>query len=327
MTALLDYAWQKPTPAAIVAGGYAGVLRYLSTDGSKNLTPGERDGLLAAGLSIGLVWETTATRASQGYAAGQHDAQMAEAQADALGYPAGCPIFYAVDYDAAPAAVVPYFQGVQGLARRPVGVYGSANVIEAVPAAWKWQTVAWSRGRVSPQAHLYQTLQASLPGCDLNQVRSPVPLWSHASGSSGGIVAGAVNIPNAPNFPTSTTTPAPAPQEDDDMKAFIKVKGNDAVYVTDGLQAWHVADPGALADLVTLTKEGLYNIKQADPNSSGAVEISLPDTTTAWVREVGRVELLGQIVPAPSASVSVTVDDAAIAKIAQATRAAIVKEN
>lgn len=220
MAQLVDYAWTKPTPAQIIAAGYEGVLRYLSTDSSKNLTPGERDALLDAGLSIGLVWETTATRAGQGYVAGQHDVQAAEAQAAALGYPMGCPIFYAVDYDAAPAAVVPYFQGVQGLARWPVGVYGSANVIEAVPAMWKWQTTAWSHGRVSPRAHLYQTLLPSLAGCDLNKVLSPVPLWSHAAGSSGGIVAGGVSVPGVPTFPTTTSTttaPIAKPVQEDPM--------------------------------------------------------------------------------------------------------------
>ncbi len=206
MAQLVDYAWTKPSASQIVAGGFAGVLRYLSHDSGKNLSGGERDALLAAGLSIGLVWETTATRAGQGYAAGQQDVQAAEAQAGALGYPAGCPIFYAVDYDAAPAAVVPYFQGVQGLARWPVGVYGSANVIEGVPVPWKWQTIAWSHGRVSAQAHFYQTLLASLPGCDLNKVLRPVPLWSTGAGSSGGIASGTVHIPTAPTFPSTTPT-------------------------------------------------------------------------------------------------------------------------
>lgn len=211
MSALIDYAWQKPSPAQIAAAGYTGVLRYLSFDASKNLSPAERDGLLAAGLAIGLVWETTATRAGQGYSAGQQDVQAAEAQANALGYPAGCPIFYAVDYAAAPAAVVPYFQGVQGLASHPVGVYGSASVIEAVPATWKWQTVAWSGGRVSSQAHIYQTLDATLPGCDHNRVLQPVPLWTSTSGL-GGLASGVVTIPGAPTFPTAPTAPI---QEDD----------------------------------------------------------------------------------------------------------------
>ncbi len=213
MTRLVDYAWQVPFPAAIVAAGYAGVLRYLSHDASKNLSAGERDALLAAGLSIGLVWETTATRAGQGFVAGQQDVQAAEAQADALGYPAGCPIFYAVDFDASVAAVLPYFQGVAGLARRPVGVYGSANIVEGVPVPWKWQTLAWSHGRVSPQAHIYQSGGPSLPGTGVDEVLSPVPLWSHAAGP-GGVAAGTVTIPGAPTFPATNTVPKPAIQEE-----------------------------------------------------------------------------------------------------------------
>jgi hypothetical protein len=182
MTLILDYAWQKPTPAQIKAAGYSGVLRYLSPDASKNLSAAERDGLLAAGLSIGVVWESTANRASQGILAGAADVAAAETQARSLGLPAGVPIFYAVDFDADPASVAPYFAGVMGHASHTVGVYGSARVIEGTNVPWKWQTVAWSGGRVSGAAHIYQRLSATvphpIPSSDENLLLHPVPMWS-----------------------------------------------------------------------------------------------------------------------------------------------------
>lgn len=164
---LVDYAWNHPDPAAIKASGYVGVLRYLSTDPTKNLSPGERDLLQAQGLAIGLVWETTADRALQGAQAGTQDALLANGQADDLGYPADSCIYYAVDTDAVVDAVRPYFQGVVSVPGRPAGVYGGIHVVDPLltdgTCKFGWQTVAWSRGVVSQIAHLYQRLTPTLP--------------------------------------------------------------------------------------------------------------------------------------------------------------------
>ena len=206
MTLILDYAWAKPTPAAIKAAGYSGVMRYLSTDATKNLSKTEATGLLAAGLSIGLVWETTAQRAGAGFAAGAADAATAEAQADALGYPSTAVLFYAVDYDAAPSAVAPYFAGVVSKAHRPVGVYGSARVVEGVNVPYKWQATAWSGGRVSTVAHLYQRLHATvahpIASTDENVVLHDFPMWTNAP---------AVPARTAPVAPSRATTRTPLP--------------------------------------------------------------------------------------------------------------------
>jgi hypothetical protein len=201
MTVLLvDYSKARPTPAAIKAAGYAGVVRYLSLDADKNLSPAERDGLLTAGQSITLVWETEATRAGEGFAAGAMDCRAAEAQARALGYPASCPIFYAVDFGAAPALVLPYFTGVASAATFPVGIYGSARVVEGVSVApWKWQAAAWSAGRVSPLAHLYQrvtpTVAHPITDTDENVICRAFPTWSAI----------------APPWPAPAPVPTPVP--------------------------------------------------------------------------------------------------------------------
>src|ERR1700722_9770413 len=100
MTLGIDYSYARPNPGEIKNAGYDWVMRYLSTEPTNNLTASEAAGLLQVGLGIGLVWETTAERALLGTTAGSEDAAAANSQADALGYPENCPIFYAVDFGA-----------------------------------------------------------------------------------------------------------------------------------------------------------------------------------------------------------------------------------
>lgn len=185
---VIDYAWQKPNPAAIKAAKVSGVIRYLSHDPSKDVTKAEVAALHKAGLSVRLVFETTATRATAGLLAGIADRREAEKRAAALGYPKNCPIFYAVDCDVDPAKVLPYFKGVHRSHSYPVGVYGSKRVIEGVWAAGLvqrcWQTEAWSGVAVSSKASLYQrvkptvTIKGAKGGWDENVVLHPFPAWT-----------------------------------------------------------------------------------------------------------------------------------------------------
>lgn len=194
MTLAIDYAWQHPDPAAIKADGYDVVMRYLSHDSSKDLTAAEAVALHSAGLSIGLVWETTARRAADGFNAGVADAREANARADELGFPKGCPLFYAVDYDAEPSVASAYFNGIATVAGRPIGVYGSYRVVEQMlseHALYGWQATAWSydveqhRVMVSHKAHLFQRMHRTLAplagvrdsAWDENAVLALFPLW------------------------------------------------------------------------------------------------------------------------------------------------------
>ena len=95
---------------------------------------------------------------------------------------------------------------------------------------------------------------------------------------------------------TSTDT-----AKDDDMKALLKVKGAPAVYLSDGVTAYHIVSEEALADVVTLSDEGTLPVKQAVPNGSGSVLITCHNAygqviRQVWVREVGRADLLGKVV-------------------------------
>ncbi|MFC4034530.1 glycoside hydrolase domain-containing protein [Streptomyces polygonati] len=177
MTTILgvDYAWSHPGGAALAAAGKKFAARYLSGDTSKNLTRAEADDLAAHGVASVVVWESTADRAGQGYAAGAADAERAVLQAQAAGKPDSRPIYFAVDYDADSAIVAPYFRGVAsviGLAR--TGVYGGYRTVKYMLdyqiATWAWQTTAWSGGRWDPRAHIRQGGTVTIHGvsCDLN---------------------------------------------------------------------------------------------------------------------------------------------------------------
>lgn len=157
---LIDCAWTKPSAAAIKTAGYSGVIGYISRDPSKDLTGPQMKRYRSSGLLVGLVFETTANRAGQGYDAGRVDCAFAEAEAAKRGYPAGCVIFYAVDFDASISQIRSYFRGIKAThARYGWGAYGSAKVVDGLqrlrPAA-SWQTVAWSGGAISPHADIYQ---------------------------------------------------------------------------------------------------------------------------------------------------------------------------
>jgi hypothetical protein len=164
-----------------------GALRYLSYDPGKNLSIWERDSLWAAGLAIGLIWETTARRPEAGFDGGRQDAVEANNQADFLGWPGDRPLYYAVDFQTGAGGVVTdYFNGANSVGRRPVGVYGTYDVIEGLVGGgvvgWGWQCAAWSGDgwgtggsiggrRASVHARLFQHPVPVMGGmCDANDV-------------------------------------------------------------------------------------------------------------------------------------------------------------
>lgn len=184
-TLAVDYSFSRPAPSVIAHNGYVAVGRYLGGSASKDLTRGEAAALHTAGLGIWLVWEGVASRAKDGYGAGQADARAAQAAAAALGYPSECPLFFAVDFDAQPGDVRPYFQGVKSVVGARAGVYGGIRVTEGLRdlIPYRWQTVAWSGGQVDPEAHLYQraAMKRPIAGCDENVICHPFPMWGGSS--------------------------------------------------------------------------------------------------------------------------------------------------
>lgn len=180
MTQALDYSLARPDPAAIVAAGYIGVLRYLAplpADAAKVITAAEYAALQAAGLKVALNWEWYGNRAREGAAAGTADAQEALRQADELGYHGA--IYFSVDYDAPESdqpALDAYFQAcAQVLGLHRVGAYAGywplTRLLNAGLVTYGWQTFAWSGGNKDSRIYLYQNgTRVFNGGADVNDI-------------------------------------------------------------------------------------------------------------------------------------------------------------
>jgi hypothetical protein len=208
MAVVFDYSWARPDPQELLRNGCTGVMRYAATgpnNAGKVLSIPERNRLWAAGLPIGLVWEQDAGRPKGGYGAGVVDAAAANAFADRLDWPADVPIGYAVDYDPRQGlpTIADYFRGLLSVPGRPVGSYGSWDVMELTAGlehagrrvVCHWQCAGWSgpavveplvrldngeRRRRSVHACMVQDLEATrLAGTDVNHVFGPVEFLYH----------------------------------------------------------------------------------------------------------------------------------------------------
>jgi Domain of unknown function (DUF1906) len=149
----IDYAAGDPQPSRLKAAGVHFVCRYVSTPGNpKNLRPAEAKKLRDAGIDVVVVFETTATRALAGKAAGVSDAKKALAQAKDCMPHESSPIYFAVDFDATPGnqtAINAYLSGAASfLGKDHVGIYGGYHPVKRALNAgvckYAWQTYAWS---------------------------------------------------------------------------------------------------------------------------------------------------------------------------------------
>lgn len=149
---------------AFAEQGVKFVGRYVKANSWKTIEPAEAQRIQAAGMQILSVFERTADRTKQGASAGTVDGIEAFKQAKKIGQPTGTAIYFAVDYDA-PASQLDNIAAYLRAAQREItgyrlGVYGSYSVINAMaakfPGIYLWQTRAWSKGKVSELAHVYQ---------------------------------------------------------------------------------------------------------------------------------------------------------------------------
>ncbi len=157
----IDYAYGGPPPiAALKRANVKFVGRYLSLDPSKNITVREYQSLCKQGLGVIVAWETTATRALAGRAAGREDARLAEAQRATLGMPAHQVIYLAVDFDAQGPEIQEYFRGAHDVLEDRTGAYGGHKALKHLFDTGLihhgWQTYAWSGGRWDRRAHIRQ---------------------------------------------------------------------------------------------------------------------------------------------------------------------------
>lgn len=165
MANMCDYSSARPGGAALVSFGIKGVIRYLwSNTSSKGIGPNELDDLVVNGIKVAVVYEEDGEELTVA-GGGLRVARIADGLRQALGYP-NAPVHFAVDFDpndeqlAQIVAEVASMDEILPFEER--GVYGNYDVIETVVggghAKYGWQTYAWSQGKVSSHATLYQYL-------------------------------------------------------------------------------------------------------------------------------------------------------------------------
>ncbi|MFC5407267.1 DUF1906 domain-containing protein [Cohnella soli] len=186
------------TAGAIAKEGYKFAARYLVPDsyGWKRLTPSEAKTITDAGMQIVSVYETSANRPAGGASSGQQDGAAALKEAQTVKQPTGSAIYFAVDYDAQPQDYDKIEQYLKAAAAQisgyVAGVYASFAVVEEMykRGACKrfWQTYAWSGGKKSQHANLYQYKNGATVGgvqVDLNDGYGNEGSWNTKSGGGG----------------------------------------------------------------------------------------------------------------------------------------------
>ncbi|MET8848039.1 glycoside hydrolase domain-containing protein [Amycolatopsis sp. NPDC004625] len=181
MATALDYSAGRPAGAAVRAAGHVGVVRYAGTPWRpKNITKAEFQDMDRNGVGVALIFEDLSGDALKGWGRGVDAARAIAADAANIGFPASRPLYFAVDQDITTQmeTVKAYFGGIASvLGSRPIGVYGEADVLDAVIGAglaeYGWQTAAWSKGRRTTKARLFQRIGSVVVGgiaCDVNDI-------------------------------------------------------------------------------------------------------------------------------------------------------------
>lgn len=185
-----DYSAGRPTPAALKAADFSGVLRYigLGSEG-KQINAGEYVAMKRAGMQVLLVAERGLQDAWGGYALGVQNAREALADARFNGIPDSVPIAAAADAHAVSqqqiSRAVDYARAFSDvLGKQRAGFYGFVEVLNAVHAAgvvsWYWRCGSEPSAAEKKWVHFWQRNKAptliTVQGvpCDINEVYLPV---------------------------------------------------------------------------------------------------------------------------------------------------------
>lgn len=167
------------------------VLRYLAGSTSwKNMNLEEVNRLKAEGFMIGSIFQEGKDGTKAGYQGGLTAGYKALERAKDIGQPSGSAIFFAVDYDAPVSDYNSIEQFLKGVSVAfasyyKVGIYGKFDVIEEMArrkaCSYFWQTLAWSKGKLSKSADLYQykiDVMANGVNVDLNECFNTDIFWN-----------------------------------------------------------------------------------------------------------------------------------------------------
>jgi Rv2525c-like, glycoside hydrolase-like domain len=178
MTAV-DFSFARFSAAQLKAAGVSAAGRYL-TGAGKAISPLELAGLLFGGIEVWLIFENSATDASDGAAVGAQYAQEANVALVALGLPTTTPVYFSADQDYPnPADAVPYYQGIASV--RPGatnGCYGEGALIDLlfseglVGYGFESESTSFpGNASASPNAAIWQKVNgAPLSGTDLDVI-------------------------------------------------------------------------------------------------------------------------------------------------------------
>ncbi|WEK53308.1 MAG: DUF1906 domain-containing protein [Candidatus Cohnella colombiensis] len=178
------------TAKAVATEGAKFAVRYLVPKGYawKRLTVAEVGHIQDAGLKVASVFQEGTAAPLGGAELGTIDGKKALSEAKLIGQPLSSAIFFAVDYDAK-AADYDSFEAYLRAAQRElpgyhVGIYGHYGVIEEMAkrgaCKYFWQTYAWSNGKKSDKAHLYQYKNDTKLGgvaVDFNEAYTEEVFW------------------------------------------------------------------------------------------------------------------------------------------------------
>lgn len=202
----VDYSFDRPRPWVLWAHGKRFAIRYVGApSATKHLTYNEALSLTTNGLAIVCVCEGAANDIYAGRGKGQQHANLAVTNALQAAMPLSRPIYFAFDHDPTSynrSRAFQYFRGVTDvISPSRVGIYGGYAAMEWARrynlATWFWQTYAWSYGRLSSLAHIYQYRNNQIidgAHVDLDQARK---------NDYGQWYAGA---PRTPSVPASSTS-------------------------------------------------------------------------------------------------------------------------
>lgn len=175
---------------ALKDAGYGFVCRYLVPVRMawKRLTKAEADIISATGLQIVSVYEANANNAAKGAVQGAIDGKEAIIEGNTVCQPQGSTIYFAVDYDVQAKdydIIEAYLKAAQAqIIGYNVGCYGSFGVCEEMSKRgikYCWQTYAWSAGKKSTYANVYQFNNGvNICGisCDANESYGNEGFWN-----------------------------------------------------------------------------------------------------------------------------------------------------
>lgn len=200
----VDYSAGTISPADLAAEKIKIVCRYITGPdlAPKSLTRAEAEELLAAGVAIVCLWETTGNRMLGGAPAGHADGLAADANLIALGAPNGVKVIFAADWDVQPNEVQTcldylFAAGAALGSQHLVGAYGGLRLVAAAAdAGYKTiQTIAWSHEQWDPRAAARQTGESRTIGGISVDVDEVLDLGALGPWTSGG---GQVTAPEIP---------------------------------------------------------------------------------------------------------------------------------